>query len=168
MTTVLGGVGHRLKDDMPEQRKFLDQLDLAAVGTAPRCARLFTKTTLTKWKALSLIDNGCLIVSELVTNAVKASGNLNVSPRWSELEELKLITVRLVGLKASVIFEVWDDNPSQPEPKDATVEDEGGRGLFLVESLASWWGSYPHYGGKVVWAELPVYASSSHGLPKRP
>lgn len=167
MTTTLGA-GRPVTNDAPEQPRFLDQLDLAAVRTAARVARVFTSSTLTKWKALSLIDDACLVVSELVTNAVKATGNMGKRPTWPELEGVAVITVRLVGLKDSIVIEVWDASPEKPMVKDATLDDEGGRGLDLVENLAKRWGSTPHRSGKVVWAELPIYARSTRGLPKRP
>src|SRR5882757_8224006 len=168
MTTTLGAAGRPMTSDIPEQPRFLDQLDLAAVRTAAGCARVFTTSTLTKWKALSVIDDAELIVSELVTNAVMATGNMGKRPTWPELEGVAVITVCLVGLKNSIVIEVRDCDPSEPVLKDATPDDDNGRGLFLVDSLASRWGSFPYHGGKVVWAELPVYARSSHGLPKRP
>lgn len=147
--------------------RFTDSMDLAALRTAVNCSRLFTKYCLNRWGAPSLIDDATLIVSELVTNAIKATGNMDEHPKWSELSDLKLIKVRLVGLEASVVFEVWDTSQDQPVPTDAGEDDEGGRGLFLVEELASRWGSYPQPRGKVVWAELPVYARTASGLPKR-
>ena len=167
MTTTLGA-GRPVTSDAPEQPRFLDQLDLAAVRTAARVARVFTSSTLTKWKALTIIDDACLIVSELVTNAVKATGNMGTRPTWPELEGVAVITVRLVGLKDSIVIEVRDGEPSEPVLKDATLDEDSGRGLFLVDSLASRWGSRPYLDGKVVWAELPVYAQSPRELPKRP
>jgi Histidine kinase-like ATPase domain len=168
MTTTLGGPRRPVTDDMPDRPRFLDQLDFAAVPTASRCARVFTSTTLTKWKALSLVDDACLMVSELVTNAVQATGLVVTSPTWPELEGVAVITVRLVGLKNSIVIEVRDCDPSEPVLKEPTLDEDSGRGLFLVDSLAARWGSYPDRGGKVVWAELPVYPGASHGLPKRP
>jgi anti-sigma regulatory factor (Ser/Thr protein kinase) len=147
--------------------RFVDHIDLAALRTAVNCSRLFTKYLLNRWGAPSLVDDATLIVSELVTNAVKATGNMDEHPKWSELHDLKLIKVRLVGLEASVIFEVWDTSQDEPVLREAGDDDEGGRGLFLVEELASRWGSYPQPRGKVVWAELPVYARTTSGLPIR-
>jgi anti-sigma regulatory factor (Ser/Thr protein kinase) len=152
--------------------RFMDSMDLAALRTAVNCSRLFTKYCLNRWGAPSLIDDAVLIVSELVTNAIKATGNMDEDPKWSELHDLKLIKVRLVGLEASIVFEVWDTSEDQPVLSEAGDDDEGGRGLFLVDELASRWGSYAltqgqQPRGKVVWAELPVYARTPSGLPIR-
>ncbi|WP_439946495.1 ATP-binding protein [Streptomyces sp. BBFR109] len=152
---------------MNQRPRFVDHIDLAALRTAVNCSRLFTKYLLNRWGAPSLIDDATLIVSELVTNAVKATGNMDEHPKWSELHDLKLIKVRLVGLEASVVFEVWDTSEDEPVLTEAGDDDEGGRGLFLVEELASRWGSYAQPRGKVVWAELPVYARTPGGLPIR-
>lgn len=144
-----------------------DHLTLAATLSAVSCSRMFTKLTLAKWGADKIVDDALLVVSELVTKAVKATGITDPEPKWVELEEINVVTVRLVGLEDSIIFEVWDTSPEEPTVKEAALDDEGGRGLDLVEHLAKRWGSYPHRGGKVVWAELPVYPATTAGLPRR-
>lgn len=144
-----------------------DQLTLAALLTAVGCSRMFAKLTLTKWGAERILDDALLVVSELVTNAVKATGITDPEPRWSELKKLNLISVRIVGLEDSIVFEVWDASPEEPTVKTAELDDEGGRGLDLVEHLVKRWGSYPSRGGKVVWAELPVHPATNGGLPRR-
>lgn len=68
--------------------RFVDQLDLAALPTAVSCSRVFTKLTLTKWGATSIVDDAPLVVSELVTNAVRATGITDPHPRWGALGEL--------------------------------------------------------------------------------
>lgn len=145
-----------------------DHLTLAAVVSAVSCSRMFAKVTLTKWGAVRILDDALLVVSELVTNAVKATGVTNPEPKWSELNELNVITVRIMGFEESIVFEVWDASPEAPTVKEAAPDDEGGRGLDLVENLAKRWGSTPSRGGKVVWAELPVYQTTGVGLPRRP
>lgn len=144
-----------------------DRLTLAAMLSAVSCSRMFVKLTLTKWGAVRILDDALLIVSELVTNAVKATGITDPEPNWSALQQLNIVTVRIVGLEDSIVFEVWDASPEEPTVKEAALDDEGGRGLDLVEHLAKRWGSYPHRGGKVVWAELPVHTTTPGGLPRR-
>jgi hypothetical protein len=106
-----------------------DQLQLAATATAVSCARVF----------------------------VRATGITEPNPVWSRLASLSLLTVRLVGLDASVVIEVWDASLEQPVIRHASADDKDGRGLRIVERLSSRWGSYPYRGGKVVWAELAAY-----------
>ena len=53
-------------------------------------------------------------------------------------------------------MEVWDENFRPPEPNQAGLDDESGRGLMLVEALTERWGwDLPANGsGKIVWALL--------------
>ncbi|WP_256106859.1 ATP-binding protein [Streptomyces sp. ODS05-4] len=125
-----------------------DQLDLVATHTAANCARAFTKLALAKWQTGSVQDDALLVVSELVTNAVTATTTL-AGP-----ERLSLVTVRLLGLRGSVVVEVWDLSAERPAAREPDEDSEGGRGLLLVGSLAARWGSYATGGGKAVWAEL--------------
>jgi hypothetical protein len=140
---------------MPQPR-FSERLELAAILTAVGCSRMFVETTLTKWGASSVVDDALLVVSELVTNSVKATGITTSEPNWAELAELNLIGVRLLGLERSIVIEVWDADPQEPVAQNAEFEAESGRGLLLVEAVTSRWGSRPASPGKVVWAELPV------------
>ena len=129
-------------DDM-EQPPFTDYLDLAATPTAVPCARMFVEATLLRWRAASgVIYNNVKVSTEIFTKAVKAS------------EEVDLIRISLIGLSASIVIGVCDSDPYPPDlPDDAT-----GRCKF---------GSYPVDRGKVVWAELPAYPHTAHGLPCR-
>nr|WP_272919797.1 ATP-binding protein [Streptomyces sp. SID5468] len=134
-------------------------LDLAAVPTAVSCARMFIRHTLTCWKLSRLTETAELIASELVTNAVKATGITTPQPSWGELEGLQLLRVRIHASKDSIVIQVWD---ADGEPLDlptagADEEPESGRGLFIVKSVARQVGRfYPRSGGKVVWAELTL------------
>ncbi|MFF2406741.1 ATP-binding protein [Streptomyces sp. NPDC058092] len=75
--------------------------------------------------------------------------------------------MRLVGLRDSVVIEVWDASGESPSLKDPDDDAETGRGLHLVQQLATHWGSYGTMGAKAVWAELPVYSVEPTPLPKR-
>lgn len=98
--------------------------------------------TLELWNVASIIDDTVLIVSELVTNAVRYDG-----PR-----------VGLhVQLRAGVLRVVVHDGASAPDRPDPAVDEaERGRGLQIVEALARRWGVQPVPNGKNVWAELDV------------
>jgi hypothetical protein len=55
----------------------------------------------------------------------------------------------------SVWVEVFDPDLRLPRIRTAAETDEGGRGLYLVEQLATRWGSRPTADGKAVWFEMP-------------
>ncbi|MFZ0163873.1 MAG: ATP-binding protein, partial [Trebonia sp.] len=56
----------------------------------------------------------------------------------------------------AVWVEVFDPDLRLPRLRTARATDEGGRGLYLVEQLATRWGSRPTSEGKAVWFELPL------------
>ncbi|MBM9619585.1 SpoIIE family protein phosphatase [Streptomyces zhihengii] len=115
---------------------FLDPED-AAPGRARRLAR----RALERWGLEDLSDSVELLVSEVVTNAV----------RYAE----RPVMLRL--LRTEVLrCEVGDDSPQLPRQRRARDTDEGGRGLFLVNRLARRWGATRLSTGKVVWFELPA------------
>ncbi|MEV1054545.1 SpoIIE family protein phosphatase [Streptomyces sp. NPDC049887] len=82
-----------------------------------------------------------LILSELVTNAIRHAGGP--------------ITVRLIRDR-SLICEVSDGSSTAPHLRRATTTDEGGRGLFLVSQFAERWGTRYTGSGKVIWTEQPL------------
>lgn len=56
----------------------------------------------------------------------------------------------------TVWVEVFDNDLRLPRIRSAAADDEGGRGLYLVEQLASRWGARPTPDGKAVWFEMPM------------
>jgi serine phosphatase RsbU (regulator of sigma subunit)/anti-sigma regulatory factor (Ser/Thr protein kinase) len=113
---------------------FLDPED-AAPGKARRLAR----HALARWGLEELTDSVELLVSEVVTNAVRYAS--------------RPVTLRL--LRTDVLrCEVGDDVPQLPRLRQARATDEGGRGLYLVNRLARRWGATRLSTGKVVWFEL--------------
>ncbi|MER5492972.1 ATP-binding protein [Streptomyces sp. NPDC002490] len=159
------------KDEEPhyfsQRARFTDELNLAAVGSAVSVSRHFIRLTLSKWHARSIEGDAVLVVSELVTNAVKVTGVIDRQPTWVELETMSLVTVRLVGLDTSVVIEVWDVSQQMPFLRRPDDDTEGGRGLVLVQETAKDWGSYRTPRGKLVWAQIPVPEASSSALPRR-
>ncbi|MER5883416.1 SpoIIE family protein phosphatase [Streptomyces sp. NPDC001941] len=110
---------------------------------APGRARRLARRALARWDLEELSDSVELLVSEVVTNAV----------RYAE----RPVTLRL--LRTDVLrCEVGDDSPQLPRQRRARETDEGGRGLFLVNRLARRWGATRLSTGKVVWFELPTRA----------
>lgn len=137
----------------------VSNIRLAATLTAVSCSRVFTSHTLRQWQVPALIDDAEIVVSELVTNSIRATGVMSTQPTWSELEGLRMVHVSLFGHGHSVTIQVWDAS-KKPPFKSAAGQDpmaEQGRGLFIVEALAHRVGHfYPQTGGKVVWAELAL------------
>ncbi|MFE7111134.1 SpoIIE family protein phosphatase [Streptomyces sp. NPDC057600] len=107
--------------------------------TAPGRARRLARRALSRWRLDDLSDSVELLISEVVTNAV----------RYAE----RPVTLRL--LRTDVLrCEVGDDSPQLPRQRRARDMDEGGRGLFLVNRLAKRWGAARLSTGKVVWFEI--------------
>ncbi|AGP60231.1 hypothetical protein M271_44315 [Streptomyces rapamycinicus NRRL 5491] len=93
---------------------------------------------LANWRLDHLAFTTELVVSELVTNAIRyASGPIG----------LRLIRDRVL------VCEVSDPSNSQPRLRRARSTDEGGRGLFLVAQLTDRWGSRYTQSGKTIWTE---------------
>ncbi len=122
-------------------------LELGALPTAASSARLHTRLIVREWGFAELSETAELLVSELSTNALQAS---------RLLEQPAVIGLWLLSDHQRVIVSVWDGNPRPPLRKRASQDDEGGRGLILVEALSTRWGWYPSrdLGGKCVWCEI--------------
>ncbi|MEU3841030.1 SpoIIE family protein phosphatase [Streptomyces sp. NPDC028635] len=124
-------------------------LDLPQHAAAVAGARRHTSETLTAWGLEELSFATELIVSELVTNAIRYGR----SP----------IQLRLI-LQSTLTCEVFDANSTSPHLRHARTFDEGGRGLLLVAQLADRWGTRHSREGKVIWAEQRLPAETD-GLP---
>lgn len=59
-----------------------------------------------------------LVISELVTNAVQATGITEAEPRWPQLDGLATLHVRLVLSDRSIVIATWDRNPEPPVPAE--------------------------------------------------
>ncbi|MFC5800147.1 SpoIIE family protein phosphatase [Streptomyces formicae] len=118
--------------------------------TAVRRARKLAASQLARWGLEGLEDATQLIVSELVTNAVRHSSGP--------------IGLRLIQHQA-LTCEVSDTDAGSPRPRHAHSIDENGRGLSLVAQLSRRWGSRPTAGGKVVWAEEELATPALHEQP---
>jgi len=75
----------------------------------------------------------------------------------------KEFTLRLRRGAETVWVEVFDTDLRLPRIRSAGENDEGGRGLYLVDQLASRWGSRPTRDGKAVWFEMPLREGSGGG-----
>ncbi|MGC3001887.1 SpoIIE family protein phosphatase [Streptomyces sp. G35A] len=140
---------HHGEDDIALLMARVQGLPAESVGdwTLPReprsvgRAREYARAQLLSWDMEPLVDTTELLVSELVTNAL----------RYGEGE----IRLRLL-LDRTLVCEVWDSGLVQPRRRRARDTDEGGRGLQLVGLLSAAWGSRRTPRGKTVWFELPL------------
>jgi len=123
-------------------------LELAPLPGAASCARLHAVHVLHEWGLRALADNTALIVSELITNAAVAS---------IVLPERPPVTLRLLASEKPLVIEAWDRSPLDLEPRQASADDECGRGLAVVAGLSARWGCVrTGCRCKVVWAELAL------------
>jgi anti-sigma regulatory factor (Ser/Thr protein kinase) len=116
-------------------RRFVaDQLHLwGIVETDPACETL---------------DDAVLVVSELLTNAVKHCATL--------------VTVEVRAHERLIELTVTDDDPRPAAPRDPDIDDFGGRGLGIVSALSDDWGQSEWDGStKTVWCQLRIPAGSA-------
>jgi GAF domain-containing protein/anti-sigma regulatory factor (Ser/Thr protein kinase) len=119
----------------------LGELDLPPSLDSPGEARRFVERSLHLWGYDDVADTSVLLVSELVTNSVRHAGTPT--------------RLRLVGQGHRVRAEVVDGSATLPQTRHADPEvDEGGRGVWLLETLSTRWGADHVAGGKRVWFEL--------------
>jgi PAS domain S-box-containing protein len=145
-------------------------------------ARRLAQETFLSWGMdLEQTELGCLLVSEVVTNVVLHAaaapaprhefvlegagpgplgilGDWELSPYDDGLGTVpgKDFTLRLRRGQEAIWVEVFDSDLRLPRIRSAGDSDEGGRGLYLVDQLATRWGSRPTKDGKAVWFEMPI------------
>lgn len=108
--------------------------------SSARAARELVAAALAAWEMDDLVEVAQLLTSELVTNVV-----LHAKTAFQVAVEAEPPVARV---------EVHDAVEHLPVRAPAPLESEHGRGLMLVEALASQWGSRVADGGKVVWFSL--------------
>jgi anti-sigma regulatory factor (Ser/Thr protein kinase) len=111
-------------------------------GSSVAEARRFAHECLSRWQLEEQAADVEIIVTELVTNAIRHSRGP--------------VTLSIGRRLDRIVVQVQDPSPEPPEQEEAGVLDDNGRGLLLVEEIASGWGSTPTGDGKRVWAELSV------------
>ncbi|WP_040907769.1 SpoIIE family protein phosphatase [Streptomyces griseoflavus] len=117
--------------------------DLPADPAVVAEARRTATGQLSRWGLDELAFTTELVVSELVTNAIRyASGPVR----------LRLIHER------TLVCEVLDGGATAPHLRHPRATDEGGRGLLLVSQLAQRWGTRFIPDGKIIWAEQSLTA----------
>jgi serine/threonine-protein kinase RsbW len=143
MTADHGGFrGHYLRPGGPEGTERIVRLALPPDVPAVRVARQTTRVTLAAWQLSPLEDDAVLLVSELVTNAVRHARDTGG------------IGLELASTGTCLRVEVQDGDPSWREPDDQADPGESGFGFLVVDSVADRWGLRRIGAGKAVWAEL--------------
>jgi hypothetical protein len=108
-----------------------------------------------EWNLSHLAEATELVVSELVTNGLRASAGLTTS-RFAGKFSVGTPPVRLwlYSDRERMLVRVWDGDDQMPTRQEADPSAESGRGLLIVESLASDWGAsrLANSSGKAVWA----------------
>ncbi|MFF2331799.1 MULTISPECIES: ATP-binding protein [unclassified Streptomyces] len=107
----------------------------------PSCLRRIVRACLTHWRSPGLIDTAEVLLTELVTNALRHDKGNSIS-------------VRMLLDGDRCVIEVTDGSSDRPELCCAGPDDEGGRGLILVDSLAEAWGVSRD--GTTTWCSLPL------------
>ncbi|MFD7964237.1 SpoIIE family protein phosphatase [Streptomyces zaomyceticus] len=156
----LDGAGHEFlrslgdapaRDDMAlllARTRAIDPVNTAtwefpADASVVAAARKAAAGQLTAWGLDEVSFTTELVVSELVTNAVRYAGGP--------------IGMRLIRENV-LVCEVNDPSNTQPRLRRARWSDEGGRGLFLIAQLTTRWGSRYTRSGKTIWTEQPLAA----------
>ncbi|MGW7244327.1 SpoIIE family protein phosphatase [Streptomyces sp. NPDC054804] len=118
--------------------------EIPADPAAVSKARRWISRQLSIWGLDDLLFATEVIVSELVTNAIRYG-----RPPM----ELRLIRHHVL------VCEVTDSSSTQPRLRRARTTDEGGRGLFLVSQLGGRWGCRHGQNGKTIWSEQVIQDS---------
>lgn len=111
-------------------------------------SRVRVRSALLHWGLSRLVETAELLISELATNALRHGRGP--------------IELQVLLLDHLVTLSVTDADPPLPRFRRSSYDDEGGRGLQLVATMASRWGARATPAGKVVWCELPRSRDGGH------
>jgi hypothetical protein len=130
----------------------------AADAGSVRAARDFTVATLHRWSAAERCQDIAVVVSELLTNALR-----HARPGSGDAWPRRPVRLGLLQLRPCVLCAVADPSTAAPVPRPPGSLGETGRGLHIVCALSDGWG-YTTLGdtGKVVWA---VFTSRLTPIP---
>jgi anti-sigma regulatory factor (Ser/Thr protein kinase) len=112
---------------------------------AARSARDFIAAHVTGPDLAAIRETAVLLVSEVVTNALRHTDGLIDLELWRFADRVRV--------------EVSDEASRGPVQAGAGLLDESGRGVPLMDALSDRWGTSPHGAGKVVWFELDLPAA---------
>jgi anti-sigma regulatory factor (Ser/Thr protein kinase) len=147
----LGSVSWRPSPDpVPAGRARLPRIAMRTLGAdagSVRAARDFTIATLHRWGTAERSQDIAIVVSELLTNALRHAlpGSGDTWPR-------RPIGLGLLQPGPGVLCAVADPSKAAPAPQTPGALAETGRGLHIICALSDQWGYAPNDTGKVVWA----------------
>lgn len=135
---------------------------LTAMPSAVACGRAYARWVLGVWQLSAMVDTVELLVSELLTNAVRATGLVDESTDEHLLVgKVSPVYLSLSALSDTLLIEVWDASSTPPLRRVASDTDETGRGLLLVQTLSKEWGcEVLETGGKIVWCKCLIGEST--------
>jgi serine/threonine-protein kinase RsbW len=118
---------------------------VATVARAPESSARLRSLLWTSFACWSCdgerLDDAALVLSELVGNAVRHAHG-------------EVMQVRLRRNGDVLRIAVHDRSSAPPAPREASFEDESGRGMMIIDALSHRWGWEPRVDGKVVWADV--------------
>ena len=132
---------------------------LVTLPTSPFWARRYTRSFLNDCRCITADTAGTaeLLVSELVTNAVRFSASSARPLRNSKRADVSLISLSLRLFPSSLLIEVYDTSSDPPIEPSLDDYAENGRGLILVDALSKEWSYFfTSDGGKVVYCLLGI------------
>jgi anti-sigma regulatory factor (Ser/Thr protein kinase) len=129
-------------------RPMQTHLALAALPSAVPCARGHVRSVAHEWGVAELADTAELLASELLSNAIQASGRLRTAGS-------PVVRLWVTSDGESLVIRVWDASDDMPVRQEAGPGDDSGRGLMIIDALSADWGCYREPdGGKTVWAMI--------------
>lgn len=153
---ALGSAWQPLRPGLPRP---LDagSIALVTLPTSPFWARRYTHMFLDSCRGIGegATETAELLVSELVTNAVRFVNDSGRAPRYSK--SANVISLSLRYFRGCLLIEVYDTDDNPPVLSGPDDNAESGRGLVLVNALSKEWSYFfPPGGGKVVYCVLEI------------
>ncbi|QKW07242.1 ATP-binding protein [Streptomyces sp. NA04227] len=145
---------------------------LDAEPVAARTARHLVRACFAGRLSANVVADACLVLTELVTNAVTAIGSCGAVEfgAWVAADGAVVVQVidQAVGEPRKRYEEVHDGHEDVLGGHEETCDGdaESGRGLLLVETLTQDWGWHPVPGGKAVWGLVPAAGSGRSAVPE--
>ena len=145
---------------------------LATLPTSPFWARRYIRQFLGSCRGIGsdTAETAELLVSELVTNAVRFAGSPASAQQYSERVQAGLISLSVRNFGEGLLIEVYDNDANPPVLTETAEDAENGRGLLLVDALSREWSYFfPPAGGKVVYCiiEIPMRERLPTSTPAR-
>jgi Histidine kinase-like ATPase domain len=149
MAGLMNGDPRPALDPVPAGWASPPRIATRLLGAGPgsvRAARDFTVATLHRWGAAERSSDIALVMSELLTNALRHAGSGDTGPR-------RPVWLGLLQPGPCVLCAVADPSEAAPTPQTPGSLAETGRGLHIICALSDQWGyTAPSETGKVVWA----------------